>query len=109
MLGDGCATFGLHGLWTAARLGTPVLFLVMNNREYRTLKQQVLERGRVEKAASFHGLNLNDPAVDFVGLAKSRGVDGRRIAGLDELRAVVEAVPTQVGPLLVEVPILGLG
>lgn len=109
VVGDGCATFGLHGLWSAARVGAPVLILVMNNREYRTLKQQVLDRGRVPEAVSFPGLDLDDPAIDFVGVAQGFGVEGRRVAGLDELSDAVRSVPNQKGPLLVDVPLMRLG
>ena len=34
-------------------------------------------RGLAEQADKFVGMELNDPAIDFVGLARSLGIDGR--------------------------------
>jgi benzoylformate decarboxylase len=35
-------------------------------------------RGLAEQADNFVGMELNDPAVDFVGLAHSLGIDAHR-------------------------------
>jgi len=35
-------------------------------------------RGLAEQADNFVGMNLTDPAIDFVGLARSLGIEGQR-------------------------------
>ena len=43
------------------------------------------------RAAECPGINLVDPAVDFVGLARSFGVEARRVSEPDELSELVRA------------------
>ncbi|MFG2002840.1 thiamine pyrophosphate-binding protein [Spirillospora sp. NPDC048911] len=103
VLGDGSATFGLQGLWTAARYGLPVLFLVMNNGEYRTLKDTLDERGHI--SPPYAGLDLCPPALDWLAAARLFGVEGRRVGSAAGLAELVAAAPRLPGPLLAEVPI----
>jgi benzoylformate decarboxylase len=100
-LGDGSAMFGVQGLWTAARLGAPVLFVVVNNHEYRTLKDSL---GR-----QFGGMDLGDPAIDWVGLARSMGLSAHRVGHASEIGPAVRAAQESGGPRLVEIPIRGYG
>jgi benzoylformate decarboxylase len=56
-------------------------------------------------ANRFLGLDVADPAIDYVGLARSLGVSARRVAEPDELaEAVRESLDGQV-PHLIEVPV----
>jgi len=98
VLGDGCALFGLHGLWSAARYEVPVLFLVMNNGEYRTLKDTLAE---FYGPGPHPGLDLG--RLDWSKAAEFFGVPARRVESDAELRDLVASRPT--GPLLVDVPL----
>jgi len=102
VLGDGCAMFGLQGLWSAARYQVPVLLLVMNNGEYRTLKETLAESG---STGPHPGLDLG--RMDWVTAARFFGIAARRVASDDELRDVVARAGDLTAPLLVDVPILG--
>lgn len=106
VLGDGCAMFGLQGLWSAARYRVPVTFLVMSNGEYRTLKETLAESG----APGPHpGLDLALPGadrLDWPAAARFFGVAATRVASADELRAVVAGAADLAAPLLVDVPLL---
>ena len=52
--------------------------MILNNTSYRILKQRLVNmRGLAEQADTFVGMELTDPAVDFVGLARSLGIEGR--------------------------------
>ncbi|GAB1509561.1 thiamine pyrophosphate-binding protein [Actinophytocola sp. KF-1] len=100
VLGDGCALFGLQGLWSAARYHVPVLFLVMNNGEYRTLKDTLAE---------FYGPGPH-PGLDLGRMEWSKaalffGVAAHRVDSDDELREVVASAGSLVAPLLVDVPV----
>lgn len=102
VLGDGCALFGLQGLWSAARYRVPVLFLVMNNGEYRTLKDTLAEAG---SPGPHQGLDLG--RMDWLAAGRFFDIEARQIASDAELRALVSTVGTLTEPLLVDVPILG--
>ncbi|WP_223809365.1 thiamine pyrophosphate-binding protein [Nocardiopsis listeri] len=109
MLGDGCTLFGLQGLWSAARYRVPVTFVVMNNGEYRTLKETLDGWGTdAARAGVYTGTDLGP--LDFTRAAEFFGVPAVRVAHTDELvAAVAEAAASQEGPLLIEVPVTGHG
>jgi benzoylformate decarboxylase len=98
VLGDGCAMFGLQGLWSAARYQVPVLFLVMNNGEYRTLRDTLAES---YGPGPHPGLDLG--RMDWSKAADFFGIEARRVESDAELREVVASKLT--GPLLVDVPL----
>ncbi len=106
VLGDGCTLFGLQGLWSAARYRVPVTFLVMNNGEYRTLKETLDSWGsRATRVGEYAGLDLGE--LDFTRAAGFFGVAAIRAGHTDD---VVDAVARSAhldAPLLVDVPITG--
>jgi benzoylformate decarboxylase len=106
LLGDGCALFGLQGLWSAARYRVPVLFVVFDNGEYRTLKD-TLDHGATRSAATGHyvGLDLGPPGVDWAAAAAAFGVRSVEVSSTDQLCQVVAGAPELDGPLLAHVPI----
>ncbi|OON81913.1 thiamine pyrophosphate-binding protein [Streptomyces tsukubensis] len=108
VLGDGCTMFGLQGLWSAARLGLAVTFVVLNNGEYRILKD-TLDSWSSESTArgSYPGLDLAPPHLDFQAAARTFGVPATRVKTLEELSEAVGACGSAVGPRLIEVPIAG--
>lgn len=108
VLGDGCAMFGLQGLWSAARYGVPVLFVVMDNGEYRTLKDTLDERdSRSTSLRRYVGLDLAPPRLDWAGAAQLFGIPYAGVGSADELRTLVAKAGGLDGPLLVSVPIRG--
>lgn len=106
VIGDGSAMYGIQGLWTAAHYRLPVTFLITNNTEYRILKDcaRVLKLPRA-CAGEYVGLDVVDPAIDFVGLSRSLGVAARRVSEADDLSdAVRESLSGDV-PQLIEVAV----
>ncbi|MGB3441839.1 MAG: thiamine pyrophosphate-binding protein [Actinophytocola sp.] len=101
VLGDGCALFGLQGLWSAARYHVPVLFCVMNNGEYRTLKDTL---AKSYGHGPYPGLDLG--RMDWSKAAQFFGVASRRVDSADELRELVTSAASLTEPLLVDVPLL---
>jgi benzoylformate decarboxylase len=106
VLGDGSAMFGLQGLWSAAHYRVPVLFLVMNNGEYRTLKD-TLDAGNSRSTVTgrYVGLDLHPPALDWSAAARLFGIRAVRVGDAAELRDVVAGAGRLDAPLLVDVPI----
>lgn len=104
VLGDGSTAFGLQGLWSAARYGVPVIFAVMNNAEYRTLKQTMDSDGRPD---TYIGLDLQPPRLDWLAAGRTFDVRATRIDSSDELADIISGAGTLDEPLLVDVPITG--
>jgi benzoylformate decarboxylase len=102
VLGDGCTLFGLQGLWSAARYRVPVLFLVMSNGEYRTLKDTLAEAGAV---GPHPGLDLG--RMDWLAAGRFFDIEARQVTSDAELRAVVSRADMLTAPMLVDVPIMG--
>jgi benzoylformate decarboxylase len=90
LIGDGSAMYTVQALWTAARYRIPVIWVILNNTSYRILKQRLVAmRGLAEQADTFVGMELNDPAVDFVGLARSLGIEAQRARTVAEATDLV--------------------
>jgi benzoylformate decarboxylase len=106
LLGDGATLYGIQGLWTAAHHRIPVTFVVCNNAQYQILKVcgDVMGLPRRD-AGGTPGLDMIGPEVDFVGLARSLGVEAHRVADPDELSQRVRDSLAGDVPRLFEVPI----
>jgi len=100
VLGDGCALFGLQGLWSAARQQVPVLFVVMGNGSYRTLQDTY---GAMGGRGVCPGTELG--ALDFTQAARFFGVDAVRADSADHLRELVAGAGELTRPTLVDVPL----
>jgi benzoylformate decarboxylase len=85
LIGDGSAMYTIQALWTAAHYRIPVVFVILNNTSYRILKQRLHSlRGHAEQVDTYVGMELLDPAVDFVGLSRSLGVAAERAKTVHE-------------------------
>ncbi|MUN42567.1 thiamine pyrophosphate-binding protein [Actinomadura litoris] len=110
VLGDGCAMFGLQGLWSAARYEVPVAFVVMNNGEYRTLKDTLDQSGGASaEHGRYVGMDLTGPALDWQAAGRLFDIDTVRPESADALRDAVASVKDLTRPLLIEARITGHG
>lgn len=106
LLGDGAAMYGIQGLWSAAHHRIPVTLVICNNAQYRILKVGSRGLGLPEALAGrFRGLDITEPEIDFVTLARSLGVEAERIAEPEVLAARLSDSFSRDRPLLLEVPI----
>jgi acetolactate synthase-1/2/3 large subunit len=103
---DGSAMYTLQALWTQAREGLNVTTVLLSNRSYAILN---LELQRVGADAggplSRRLLDLTDPDLDFVALARGMGVPGQRVETAEALTVAMENSFTEAGPSLIEVPL----
>jgi benzoylformate decarboxylase len=104
LVGDGSALYTIQALWTAAHDRIAVVFVVLNNASYRVLKQRVGGlQGHAAQTGRYVGMDLDDPAIDFVALARSFGVAATRATTVDEATAMLAAGLRDGGPLLIDV------
>ena len=108
--GDGSSLYTIQTLWTAAHHRIPVVFVILNNRVYRILKYN-MNRYRavagVEGRSSYPHLDLTDPDIDYVSVARGFGVEGRRISDPDALGPAVREAFASGAPRLLEVVVDG--
>ncbi len=102
--GDGSAMYSIQALWTAAHHKLPLTVVIANNGGYRIIKQRLL---------AFHGddhyvgMDFADPPVDFVGIAKSLGLEAMRITDPKDLKSTLASAFSRPGAKLIEVVVDG--
>ncbi|MBI4268810.1 MAG: thiamine pyrophosphate-binding protein [Candidatus Rokubacteria bacterium] len=105
-VGDGSVMYAPQALWTAARHRLPITYVVPNNRSYAILKSGMLSLGLASaKRGIFPGMDLVDPDIDYLALARALGVRAERIDTPGELRDGLAACLAHPGPALVDVAI----
>jgi benzoylformate decarboxylase len=104
LIGDGSAMYTCQALWTAARYRVPVVLVILNNASYRILKQRIhAMKGLAAQADRYVGMDLEDPRVDFVGLAQSLGVEAERVEKTAEVAPALGRALGRGGPTLLDV------
>jgi benzoylformate decarboxylase len=102
--GDGSAMYSIQALWTAAHHNLPLTVVIANNGGYRIIKQRLL---------AFHGddhyvgMDFADPPVDFVGMAKSLGLEAVRITDAKDVAPTLKSASSRPGAKLIEVVVDG--
>ncbi|MCZ2343824.1 MAG: hypothetical protein LC104_18805 [Bacteroidales bacterium] len=107
LIGDGAMGFGVQGLWSAAHHDIPVTFVVAHNAQYKILKQcaAVMPLPRMSQG-EYLAMDLTDPVVDFVSLARGFGVEAERLREPDAVESRVrESLLQSDRPRLFEVAI----
>jgi benzoylformate decarboxylase len=105
-VGDGSAMYSPQALWTAAHEDLPVVFTVLNNRQYLILKNNLRNaKGNSARTNRFVAMDIDHPPVDYTGLARSLGVAATLAASADEAADAVRAAFATGRPHLVEIPL----
>lgn len=106
IIGEGAAMYGIQGLWTAARYQIPVTWVIPNNAQYQILKvgAQGLNLPQAT-AGKFVGMDLTEPEVDILGLARAFGVEAVQAESPEEVSEAVAAGLNSNRPTLINVPI----
>jgi len=108
LIGDGSAMYSFQGLWTAARYGLAVVFVICNNRGYRILKERTHALdGFSAKSGSYIGMDLEQPCIDFINLSRSLGVPAERCEKLGDLKQLLGHAVALGGPFLIDVQVDG--
>lgn len=94
--GDGCFLMSAQELATAAALNLRILFLVVNNGAYGTIRMHQENRFPGRTVAT----ELANP--DFVALARAYGLAAWKVAATHEFAAALAAARAHAGPALIE-------
>jgi benzoylformate decarboxylase len=106
IIGDGSTLYVNQALWTAAHYGIPVVWLICNNAQYMILKRRLhAYGGAAAKAERYIGLDMMDPEVDFLALARAMGVHGVRADTAEAVSKALREAISRNGPTLIDVPI----
>jgi benzoylformate decarboxylase len=108
--GDGSAMYSIQALWTAAHHDLAVVFVILNNREYRILKHNMdtyRQRFGAKPDRGYPNMDLVGPDLGFVDLARGMGVEGARVTTPGELRPALDKALAARRPFLLDVAIEG--
>lgn len=106
VVGDGSAMYSPQALWTAAAEGLPVVFAVVNNRQYKILKGYLRGMGgSAVRTGRFIGMDLDDPPIDFMALARSMAVDATHVDSAADVGDAVRTALASGRPHVLELPI----
>jgi thiamine pyrophosphate-dependent acetolactate synthase large subunit-like protein len=111
-LGDGALTYSASGFWSMARYNTAVLTIVSNNESYQIVRHnwaREMPDAKMIREGKYPGLWLSAPATDYVGLARSQGVDGEAVTTLKDLEPALkrgmDKITRENRPYLIEVSV----
>jgi benzoylformate decarboxylase len=106
IIGDGSTLYVNQALWTAAHYRIPVVWLICNNAQYMILKRRLhAYGGAAAKAETYIGLDMVNPEIDFLALARAMGVHGVRADTADTISKALREAISRDGPTLIDVPI----
>lgn len=104
LIGDGGAMYTCQALWTAAHDRVAVTFVIFNNKSYRLLKQRLYAaQGDSARMDRYLGLELDDPAIDFIRLAHALGMAAERASTIADATDLIEQGIRGNVPTLVDV------
>lgn len=98
VVGDGSLMYGLQALWSAARYGAAVTYVVLNNGRYRILG---LLAERDGAGGTVPGTEI--PGLDVPGAARSLGCAAETVETPEELSGVLERALAPEGPFVLDV------
>ncbi len=108
--GDGSAMYSIQALWTAAHHRLPIVFVILSNREYRVLKHNMdIYRTRFDARSNrpYPHMDLTDPVLGFVEMARGMGVDGVQVSEPEQVQPAIRRGLESGAPFLVDLVISG--
>jgi acetolactate synthase-1/2/3 large subunit len=101
---DGSGMYMPQALWTHARESLNILTIVFANRKYQILRNEMQNVGVTDIGPNAAGLlDIDNPEINWVSLAKSFGIDARRVDTMDAFSGAIDAGLATQGPYLIEV------
>jgi benzoylformate decarboxylase len=95
-----------QALWSAAHENLPVVFAVVNNRQYLILKNNLRGMGGDSvRRGRFVAMDIDEPPIDYLALARSMGVDATLVEKAHDVADAVRIALDSGRPHLLELPI----
>ena len=100
---DGSGMYTVQGLWTAARENLDIVFIILANRAYAILRAEMQNVGvtHFDRNAE-RMLRLDEPALDWVSIAKGMGVESARATTAESFADFYRTALAKKGPFLIE-------
>jgi benzoylformate decarboxylase len=108
--GDGSALYTIQALWTSAHHDLPMVWVILHNRAYRILKfnlDNYQRRFGLPGDRPYPHMDLTEPEVDFVAIARGFGVAGEQVTSPADIRPALDRAFASGKPYLVDVVIDG--
>jgi len=100
---DGSAMYTVQALWTQARERLDVTTVILDNRSYAILKGELANVGAANAGQKAHDMmELDRPALDWVAMARSMGVEAGRAATVEEFSRQLDGGLRSQGPYLID-------
>lgn len=100
---DGSGMYTVQALWTHARERLDVVTIVLANRRYAILHGELKNVGAGEPGRNARRmLDLDDPALDWVSLARGMGVEAARATDAAGFNDLLRSALSKRGPFLIE-------
>jgi acetolactate synthase-1/2/3 large subunit len=103
--GDGSALYTVQALWTQARENLDVTTVILSNRRYAILEHELAKVGANPGRTALDLFDLENPTLDWIGLAAGMGVEAARAKTLEELADLLTTSYRRQGPFLIELVI----
>lgn len=100
--GDGSALYSIQGLWTQARENLDVTTVILGNRKYAILLDELKNVGATPGKTALNMLGLDAPELDFVKMSQSFGVPAERATTMEEFNKLLSYSLGVKGPFLIE-------
>ena len=104
LTGDGSAMYTVQSLWTMARENLDITVLIFANRSYQILRGELTNVGVGNPGPrAIDMLSLDRPALQWVPMATSMGVEACRVSTCEDLEAALETGLSTPSPYLIEI------
>jgi acetolactate synthase-1/2/3 large subunit len=102
LVGDGSAMYTIQALWTMAREQLNVTTVIFDNRSYRILRGELANMGGPAPGVNAaRMLDLDQPDLDWVSMAKGHGVPAVRVDSLSSFDQALRRANATPGPSLI--------
>jgi acetolactate synthase I/II/III large subunit len=99
---DGSAMYTLQALWTQAREALPVTTVLLSNRKYAILLNELMNVGANPGRVALDMMDLGNPDLGWVKLAQGMGVEAGQAASVKEFADLFAQANNARGPFLIE-------
>jgi acetolactate synthase I/II/III large subunit len=99
---DGSAMYTVQALWTQARERLDVTTVIISNRKYAILLQELANVGANPGRTALDMMDLGNPDLDWIRIAGGMGVEAARAETMEQFNDLFSAANRRPGPFVIE-------